>query len=875
MRLFRSLPSIGLFVAVAAVGAASLTCLGRSAGVVAPVQDVEIRLRSRTIAPRPGIEMSLKQSLEQGDRERVHAIVQLRATPTLDQHQTLLQAGVILQEYLGANAYAASIRRGLILDAGPLQSLIRWAGDFQPVDKLETMVAARQFPDWARTDTGTVRLLVQFFPDVDPQTANRDLATLSLEGQRYGAANTWIVTAAPQVIDRMATLRSIKWIEAGPIPALMLTRNEGGRRVANSDEAQQATFNNPQPGYRNVSGQGINIGICDTGIDQNHNDFDAVNNAGAAGASRVYNQRAGSGSHGTHVASIAGGSGLNSANNGFPAFSLRGHAPRANLGDYPTFGSDVQQFHDAIVNDGTNVTNHSYVQSFTVYNTTAADLDVLVRGDAVDNNQNPIPARPQVWAAGNNGFAAQWGDEEGYYSIFTSAKNTISVGGVDTRDTRLYRGTSLGPSFDGRIKPDIVAPGCLNSIGGGGIQAASSGTQGYTGNCGTSMAAPVVSGIIALMMEEFQNGGGQIANLLPSTYKAILVHSARDMVKTEEFDSREFDNPDTQDPVLYHAGPDYATGFGLVDADQARRTIANTGLWREAALSTTGARHTYCVRVPEGSREFKVVIAWDDEAGSTMTAETAAKLVNDLDLELVDPNGNVYLPWTLDPLPLTANPGDGAQDPIGPGDVNPAYRGVDHRNNVEMASVFLPTPGQWRIRVTAGSLPTGNTQSYSLVTSDEISTLCLIGPVDICSRYPWICPRFEICDRYPWICTGLPEIPEFTIVDSLWNIDTRIPIAVDEICKYVIDCPGCGGSGWSYCPGWDVAITRLPPDAIVTVFDDRGAIVAADSARAPTRRLRIDRRRAQDRFFVLITDRQGEPFGERLRLGIDLQRLRN
>jgi hypothetical protein len=511
-------------------------------------------------------------------------------------------------------------------------------------------------------------------------------------------------------------------VDAGPLPFLPL--NGTGRRVSESDQAQRFSLGDSAPSFGGVTGQSVRIGIADSGVDQNHDDFDTVTPAGNAGTSRVYNQRTGSGSHGTHVASIAGGNGFNADANGHPAFSLRGHAPEAQIGDYSQMGSTVANYHAAIVDDDTDVTNHSYVQSMDGYGIAAETLDQVVRGDATHSG-DAIPAQPQVWAAGNNGLSAQYGNEEGYYALFTSAKNTISVGSVDTRDGRVSDFSSLGPTFDGRIKPDVMAPGCNDSIGTGRrILAARNNTQGYTTKCGTSMAAPVVSGIVALMMESYSDSTGGAPNLLPSTYKAILVQTARDMVKTEDFASREFDNPDTGDPIRYHSGPDFSTGFGLVDADAAVRSIADTRLWMEQSVETTGELDTFCVDAPAGVGEIKTTLTWDDEPGSTLTSITTAKLVNDLDLELVAPLGGVVRPWTLDPLPVSANPGDGAQDPIGTADIVPARRGVDRRNNVEMANAFSPAIGEWKVRVRAFNLPNANPQPYSLAISLPVKPAC-------------------------------------------------------------------------------------------------------------------------------------------------------
>jgi len=831
-----------------------------------------IHLRTRAIPVSSGIESSLAAALEKSRDENIHVLVQFKDKLTFENHRELATLGIKLQSFLGGNAYVAAIPPGVRLDEASVRKVLQWAGRVDSGDKLSRELAVGDYNEWTLDErSGQLKVLVQHYSDVDERLLQRKLQSLGLKAERYGPS-TFALTVDKENLRRLAGVEEVKFVQEGPMPPLYL--NERGRRLTRTDHAQWAELDTPRPTYRGASGIGVRIGICDSGVDQDHEDFFTVNANGTAGASRVYNQRPGDHFHGTHVASIAGGNGFNSASNGWPAFSLRGHAPRCELGDYPNFGSDVNDFHDAIVNDGTDVTNHSYVQSMTVYDAEAADLESIVRGDAVDSNGNAIPARPQVWAAGNNGISEQYGNEDGYYAVFTSAKNTISVGSLDTFDYRLSDFSSMGPTFDGRIKPDVVAPGCLDSIGSiGEIQAADDDTQGYRDECGTSMAAPAVSGIIGLMMNTYEETFGVFPNLNPSLYKAILVQSAQDQIKTASFDAREFNNPDTGNPVLFHAGPDFATGYGLVDAAGAVAIIEDSDLWRQSTINSTGVSQTWCVYVPEGADQFKVTLAWDDEPGDTSTAETAAKLVNDLDLELIAPDGSKVLPWTLNQLPLTANPGDGASDPITQADVDPAFRGTDRRNNVEMATMCKPQQGTWKIRVTGFNLPTGNSQPYSMVSSHPVNMFCFIPPPDICDLIPELCPPFDICDRIPWICEGLVEIPDIIIRDWEWIVDPQLPQPIDEICKYVINCPGCDGPGYEYCPGWEMGLEGLPRDVVVTVIDEYGNIVFEDNSGLSSRVLRMDRRLPGVRHYILFTDSRGMPFKDTLRLKIDSERM--
>lgn len=856
----------------ALLGWAAAFLVGAVAPLGASAQSNQVKLLSRTFVPKPGTAPALREALKGATRPTLHAILQFKKPLTVEQHALLREKGVLLQGHLGGNAYSAAVPKGLDLDQASLRGLLRAADTLAPTDKLKRAVARRSFEKWAVDDsTNRVKLLVQFHQDVSAAHVAEDLQKVGATGKRYGADNSWATTLAPADIAKLAELDSVRSVDQGPIPFLPL--NDGGRRWAESDEAQQSRFGNPQPAFGKVSGLGIHAGICDTGIDAAHNDFNEVTVAGGSGATRVYHPRNGYGGHGTHVASITGGSGLNSAANGVPAFSLRGQAPRCSLGDYPGFGGDAQSFHDAIVTDHTEVTNHSYVQSMTIYDAVAASIDRIVRGDGVDGSGNPIPARPQVWAAGNNGTAAQYGNEEGYYAVFTSAKNSISVGSLDAMDGRLSDYSSLGPTFDGRIKPDVAAPGCFDSIASPsvGILAAQGGSQGYTTMCGTSMAAPVVTGVVAGIMEQMQTTYGTLP-AHPSTYKALLVATAKDHVKLRTHPDREFNNPDTTTPVLNHAGPDFATGFGLVDADAARSLASKSNHWRESSIAATGSTKSWCVYVKPGADMLKVAIAWDDEPGDTTTAETATKLVNDLDLTLAAPDASKVLPWTLDPLPLTTTPGDGAADPIAAADVKPAYRGADHRNNVEVASVPLPAAGWWRISVRGFSLPTGNTQPFSLVSTQPISALCPLPPPSFCKLHPWAC--IDICKIKPWVCKGVQEWDPFRVHGKDWHVNPGAVIPVDEICKYAINCPGCQGGAGSYCPGWRIDVGGMPADAVVQIMDRAGKVIAEEKGPGAQRSLRVARRLAgDDEPYVVITDPQGRPYEQKLKLNFDVKKL--
>jgi serine protease AprX len=92
-----------------------------------------------------------------------------------------------------------------------------------------------------------------------------------------------------------------------------------------------------------------------------------------------------------------------------------------------------------------------------------------------------------VVSAGNSGIDA-WH----YIDAPADADSIIAVGSVDNSKT-IASSSSYGPTYDGRIKPDMCAMGV-------GVYCAAY-TGGYTYKSGTSMAAPLIAGGAALVLE--------------------------------------------------------------------------------------------------------------------------------------------------------------------------------------------------------------------------------------------------------------------------------------------------------------------------------------------------------------------------------------
>jgi hypothetical protein len=286
-----------------------------------------------------------------------------------------------------------------------------------------------------------------------------------------------------------------------------------------------------------------------------------------------------------------------------------------------------------------------------------------------------------------------WGNTR----IPNSAKNTIVVGNYMHDVNRLYFSSSRGPTTDGRLKPDVVGPGSREGgVGGVGIKSTWK-DNGYNVEIpGTSFATPAVAGAAAVLTEWYRTTC-RAGDPTPSTMRALLIHTAEDLMHMPGLPGR-------------FPGPNYAYGYGAVRLPAAINAVAHHV---EGRLSAAGAINAYQVRIGAATN-LKVTLAWDDPPWNNAAAASPATgiLQNDLDLELLAPDGRTFTPWLLDPSrpwqPAVASTGVAAGTPI-PDKLR------DRRNTVEQIVVADAMPGIWTIRVLASTMNLPG-QDYSVVS---------------------------------------------------------------------------------------------------------------------------------------------------------------
>lgn len=544
------------------------------------------------------------------------------------------------------------------------------------------------------------------------------------------------------------------------------------------------------------TGEGIIVGVYDTGVDFKNpafQEYDVEKKKYVPRTSPWYNEenekydlksiKAGN-THGSRVAGTIGGNGSGSPNSVF-----RGIAPKVR---FYSFDGVYNRQYGHVVNHSTGMGE----KEGTYYGKNFRGIDDNVfKNWSLFTDNGDFLTKTIVVAAGNNGRDAEYGSMKGFHSMLSPFKNAIVVGAINVRGSNSVSDfSSVGPTWDGRIKPDIMAHGAKQSfitattVGKGTIK-----NYDYDFFCGTSLSAPVVAGIVALMYQKFRNKTGMPLDLFSmrnSTTKAMLIHTAIDMEGTHSIvDVNKTMGTDVR--VRYGKGPDFITGWGSVDAKGALDIIENYDTttqkferFREFEIYN-GMVKKWTFNVPESARKTKarVTLVWNDAVPSIEAVSvdkfTKSKLVNDLDMYLVSPSGKRFYPWKLDPLPTEALDEDGkvSKDQsletrtsgLEKITLDDAEKGAyqkkflecqnsnvfrscfDHLNNVEVVDVEgdsegdLIETGMWQVVVEGYKIVKGNNTDGFAQVASIVSDFKLEEPTCFYDNHPYLKNKTSSC----------------------------------------------------------------------------------------------------------------------------------
>jgi hypothetical protein len=647
-----------------------------------------------TTAPEPQVNQLLRQ--ETTSARSLH-LVQMFGPPTNEALDALKATGVKIVSYIPNNAYIIWATRSQLVRVRALRQqteIIQWDAPFHPAYKIDP-----------RINLDSVEQMRVSIELLDTPEAAQTIAQIKSvarkilmpEFQIAGTRQIKILTECLKLAE-LAKLPDVLSIE--PWAKVVMHDERANQIIAGS--LVNETVNNvfvtrpANPGYINfLNSLGFNnpfdfvVDVGDSGFDKGsaaaadvHPDF-----LGSNGQSRIaylhdftHTPTANAAhdvvGHGTINASIIGG--YNSATTGSAVDSLgyqygTGVAPQVRLGISRIFNDQNEfvenlsfpQMLNSAYSDGARISNNSWglcdldFGFCNLYGSDSRTFDALVRD--IDPNGPGYQQMVIIFSAGNSGVEVAQS-----VSITGTAKNVITVGAsegfrpTDANGAPLRDGCNIGstladnvqdivdfssggPLQDGRIKPDLVAPG--THITGAATQDPAFATKSidditicdryfplgqslYTLSSGTSHSAPLVTGGAALAYQWLKNRFGTEPGA--ALVKAMLLNSTSYLTGKLANDNL----------------PGVRQGWGLLNI---QRMFENTEriIYDESPSRTFtqsgGAPFEITGVIGDPAKEFRTMLVWSDAPG---TALSNAPYVNQLNIEVtvggVTYKGNVF-----------------------------------------------------------------------------------------------------------------------------------------------------------------------------------------------------------------------------------------
>ena len=542
---------------------------------------------------------------------------------------------------------------------------VKWMSKLQPVQKIDPAFDEVALSNSSET---TAEVEVELCGGTEAEASVeriRELSQGNLISNRTFLNYTVVTLRLPvsSLID-IASLEEVLFV--GPAPRFRLQDEVSAQITAGNLTADGARPSGP--GYWSwLEANGLSsvpdflVDVADTGLDRgstaaNQLHPDLLDAQGAARVAYILNyandgeidDRLG---HGSLVSSVVAGRGSTSREDPGGYMYGVGVDPFARLGvsrifDHTGATSARLSFTSVVLSAyalGARVENNSWGTDGNAYDSAAQEYDALTR-DA-DPNSPGNQEMTFVFAVGNNGpdghvnspavsknvIAVAAG--ESYRPVGTDSCNLDGGGaiGPEGADSALdiLRYSSGGPTADGRIKPDITAPG--THIYGGASQAQLFFAQGlcpgvpvyqppgqdlYTWSSGTSLAAPHIAGAAALVRRFFTSRSllGDARPPSPAMTKAFLINSASYMTGA-------------------NAGGDLPSprqGWGLVNLNRAFEMTPRVLVDQTQLFTESGQTFEIQGSLAGSSEPLRVTLAWTDALGSL----AGPALVNDLDLEI-------------------------------------------------------------------------------------------------------------------------------------------------------------------------------------------------------------------------------------------------
>tara|TARA_B100000676_G_scaffold295303_1_gene334348 strand:- start:195 stop:4955 length:4761 start_codon:yes stop_codon:yes gene_type:complete len=607
-------------------------------------------------------------------------IVQSHSSDLQELEDSLDLLGISIIDHIPDDSVLISIepwRTGDQIDNIQELNHVRWVGQFPAMWKISNSLYPLMNLEGALIDL-----------DITPSPSNspEDLSKLERElFEKTGELHLQshcdkylckVKSAKSLLISSLATDSRVLRIEMGPV---LTIHNSNASIISGVDYARSLS-------ELDLRGEGEVIGISDTGLDVDHGDF------GNRLRNPIYNlfgpDSSGADSnsgHGTHVTATLLGDGTGDSNSTGIVPESTFHFYQLEVdssGILARWGSLYDMFEHSFLNDA-NIHTNSWGSESLVgeYTSDSRSIDLFT---------NDYPEMLVIFSSGdmsNSGVASP-----------STAKNSLTVGASTTgafgsdSPGQVYDESSSGPTSDGRIKPELVAPGVMicsaraqeAGLIAGGDCSDSMHTDGttplYMTLSGSSMAAPVVAGASAMTRQFLREEVG-LTSPSSNLIKAILVNGAEDI--------GELNVPNSEE------------GWGQLNISNSifpQSNGINQTLFLDQDRSLLpGHSFIYTFEV-SGNNALDATLSWNDREGSSSADQNSSRLVNDLDLVVTSPSGEQFKGNDF---------ASGFSQSTG---------NIDNLNNLERVRIASAESGIWTVKIGHSG---GFSQDFSLVVSSN------------------------------------------------------------------------------------------------------------------------------------------------------------
>jgi len=598
----------------------------------------QLHLPGRKFDP---IETSPVETVRQGETdhgERGYFLVQFGGIATDEWLDSVRDAGVEILQYVPDQTFFVYGDRAAASKVAG-HSRVRWVGEYLAEDKKSPELA--RFVENLKSPTAMFDVAVFSRADLAEVSARvasvihgRVLNQIKLANNYFNVVR---IETMPADIDEITKIADVVRIDQYEKP---IREDERAAQIVAGNYSSPTVLN--APGYNplaqfGVNGLGVTVSMVDDGVNIPGNGGFYLTAANTVNGPLRGAAAGATGGHGHLNASIIAGdapfSGLDPTGYNYGL----GIAPKSNIINVPLLvggysGAEADSYNDTVITPGPNgvlgsISNNSWgnLTNSNVYDSYTAQFDGFVRDASAAPAIDPICL---VFSAGNSG--------PGALSLTRPkvAKNIIAVGNSENIRTEIggtgadnmedLRSTSSrGPAADGRVKPDITAPGTVitGSRAGTGGSVSGQVDANVSWSTGTSHAAPQVAGAAALFTQFWKNGHAGV-NPSPALIKAAVINTAQEM------------NGNITNTATIPNGNE---GWGRMNM----KYMLNTGvpmLYVDQTIvySNPGVGQGMIGTVADPTKPVRITLVWTDPPA---TGDPA--LVNNLDLQ-VNVNGNFY-----------------------------------------------------------------------------------------------------------------------------------------------------------------------------------------------------------------------------------------